>query len=642
MPVVLLLSDSAAPLAIELSWPALARWSGQTVAVRNLTGRAVTIPPVLDDTASTLGRVVSVVPATDAVVPGGALRHVVLTVREPARLAAGTHHGALRLTDTGGRSFVVRVRVAVPPAVLVKAWTVRVARVLPTPAFSWSFYTAGRDVPLAHRANHAALPAEADVGGSCGAARSLLTSDSGHVLFACGARVAPFARFGAERALRLHVEEARRAGIYQGDLRLPAGGDTGLPLTVRVTDFVLWPLLAIALGLWLAHRARRYLAVDRFELDLGRRLYRASALLAEGAGELLPRLREHGVGLDESAVIAYLRAMDARRDRTLRRVAEVRGAGGTAAPALAEMLQAIDALVGDFEKEGRAWRDAGDALLWAAQSVAAARADARAAWSRITAPPADGEPLVLQAVARELAVVAAIPDAAALEAAAGRLRTAAERLLTWTRATDRWIAAERIASSPASPVEEACAAAAMRALLDTARVALWRATDVASLADGSEFDRAVDAVEACGAPLRTRTARAARAPRTPGDQVAAAAEAPGDVASARSRADHYERLLRERDTQFLLLSAAVAVVGWLTTSYLDRPFGSLRDYLQALVWGFGTTTGLALVRELVSRLGSAAGALRTTPAAVTPAAVTPAAVTPPPGIAVLPTTRGTR
>lgn len=61
------------------------------------------------------------------------------------------------------------------------------------------------------------------------------------------------------------------------------------------------------------------------------------------------------------------------------------------------------------------------------------------------------------------------------------------------------------------------------------------------------------------------------------------------------------------DVFYLLLATAVAVHTGLGTYYYDKPFGTLRDYANLLVWGFGTKALLDMVTGALNRFWPAPG-----------------------------------
>ena len=70
-----------------------------------------------------------------------------------------------------------------------------------------------------------------------------------------------------------------------------------------------------------------------------------------------------------------------------------------------------------------------------------------------------------------------------------------------------------------------------------------------------------------------------------------------------------EKIVRKRiawDVFYLLLVTAVAIYTGLKQFYFDQPFGDTRDYLDAIVWGFGTKALIDLVTGAINRFRPAA------------------------------------
>lgn len=55
------------------------------------------------------------------------------------------------------------------------------------------------------------------------------------------------------------------------------------------------------------------------------------------------------------------------------------------------------------------------------------------------------------------------------------------------------------------------------------------------------------------------------------------------------------------DLFYFTLVTAVAIYSGLSTLYFDKPFGTLRDYLDMAVWGFSTKALLDMVTGAVNR-----------------------------------------
>ena len=76
-------------------------------------------------------------------------------------------------------------------------------------------------------------------------------------------------------------------------------------------------------------------------------------------------------------------------------------------------------------------------------------------------------------------------------------------------------------------------------------------------------------------------------------------EVPGDDAA---REKHYRNMRRNADVAFIVVAFVIAVNTGLSQLYYDKPFGTARDYVNALLWGFGTQTALSAFTTGLQRL----------------------------------------
>jgi hypothetical protein len=514
-------------------------------------------------------------------------------------------------SDTVRREIELAVDRRSPVLFIGTAWTVRVVRSRPL----WSTFDLGLSsfLPLPADADTALLDARVDA--------AALQGPEGAVAFV--RRDGPIRPLTAGvLGLKLAVDSLTTTGDYTGTLTLSPG--VAVPLTVRVTDFWAWPAGAILLGILLAWGLQRYTTVERAYWQL-----RASVLRVASQWN------------------------DTQQRYSMALYAAVGNAAGTVDYALdASFRQQCQDLLAEVDALGRplnAPLDASNTAYAAAQqrlaqlqvslsgwpdfageigALNAAINATRVAMTALHTPPPDDaatmpskDPPTVMAAALALlrggpiTVANLAPTRAAVVGMTAFLAQWVNYAARVVRDRHRIAAlAPRIDKTHAPPFEDARGgvAKARDDLQWAVSAADWAARGTEQTLNGAE--RQLNDLEAVppAAPAVHRFTELGAAgftdaiPRVWVPRLAAAEQSP--AAQAR------QLLARVRlyDVLLLTLTLLVALVTGFKQLYLGQnTFGTLSDYLSAILWGFGTKYTLETLLAVVGRFFGPA--LSTTP-----------------------------
>ncbi|HEV2813017.1 MAG TPA: hypothetical protein VGW10_07190, partial [Solirubrobacteraceae bacterium] len=407
-------------------------------------------------------------------------------------------------------------------------------------------------------------------------------------------------------------------GAYTGTVNLPpSAAGTPVALKVRRTDGVVLPAVALIIGILLALWAQRFLGLRRTVYLL----QEAEAQLAQEFAETGAPYRGYDIREDVEARLAATRATIDRLGGSgfATASAEVRKAAGDELTSLRTALVAWNSLP----------------QLLAALDGALETLDALAAKPPAPLPPtpAGALPPAFAAGARELreggpltlaALVAVVAELRATVAAAAAFPAFAERTSAIWSLADRLTEHERELDDRRDELVEARgrgAGAWVQAVLadSPARLAAAKVDEqldrgfarLARLADVFGDAR----VEVAG--VLERAARAAATDRAP-DFAEADAEAVAEgieeieetPEEAEDRGTQIRLKRRSREIGLTLVAILLALVSGLDSLYFGHEFGTPRDYLNALLWGFATKTALDAAATVIERVRGGAPAWR--------------------------------
>ncbi|HEX2077138.1 MAG TPA: hypothetical protein VHG08_05500 [Longimicrobium sp.] len=406
-------------------------------------------------------------------------------------------------------------------------------------------------------------------------------------------------------------------GEYTGTIQLPpAAGSGPVALSVKVTHHWTLVLLPIMLGVALSMWLRRYVRKRQALLALRER----STQLVVRAEQVDRRLTQLD---DEVEDAARLRVDVAVADRLRQVNRRIRVLALSRAPAERNDAErdAIDAEVTALEATLGAWEELVDAL----RRVGELLREFDDVTARLPGRAGLGDVPALRGTAVAVLKTAALDTNDAVYARCVLATQQADLLERWSVLAEE---AVRLGAAKAAGV-------------DAAAAALFAAADVAAL---EEVDRSLHRIASAARSPRPRSGlfRLRLSRRQTAVQDAADADAEEWTAAAPQgrpfrdlgrRVSHFffggtpaERVARQawivRSVSELaagVLAFAVAAVTALSELYTAKPyFGTLDDYVVAVLWGFGTKLGIDAVR--VALEGGVAWPFRRKPGGGEPAA----------------------
>lgn len=579
----------------NIAWPDLTSERGVTMEVRSSACKAPLVATVSNVHASSgdatrLSRALRFEPPPTTAARSGLLR---LHLHDDGAFAGIAYDGVIELRVSGDTTLLATrpFEIRTPSPLVVRDWAAVAIR--PFPLVAADFSTV---VPTSVALDSSALA------GTCGARRWILrtpaTSSPEHIAYACAAPLE------GTPGIEVRVTDLRYAGNYSGKLAILSGfAADSLTLRIRVTDFFLWPLVVLALGVFIALRSENYFGVRRRWISL-----RVRALSVNDEWKRAIKDAPTTIGPDIG---------DDLERRVLDIDARIRGiwmpafavAGGADAS-----FDKLTAEVATLEDAVRGWPE----LERGVGALNAAVSAAQGAWAShpqpanaVTLLPAiiDSATALLAhtpiAVDQMAAVAKKITDVASV---LDRLRAIGERLGRF----DTWLADIAKLSPRAPATDPGCTVETVKVRLAQARQDLWEAT-TASVLDRRGTEAALDGIGRCLAALDPRPPIAPEAvalpqdlsfdvergvrPEPTGEGAAQPRPTPPAVTAAKVR-----MTLSRSDLTFGIIAWIVAALGWLTTSYLGQAFGSLPDYIKAFSWGFGTKVGIEVLMGVLTKM----------------------------------------
>lgn len=420
--------------------------------------------------------------------------------------------------------------------------------------------------------------------------------------------------------LELSFRGAEQIGTYRGNLYLDPERKAGkIGMTLLVTHSWVWAAVALVVGVALAMWLQFYIGVRRGQWQLRER----SARLAE-------RFRQ--IHTEVNALLpADLRSVyDVSTDFDLRLGAAEREITRLGAPPFvvpeegSPSFQSVSETLSTLQTQVDAWFE----LCWNAQNL-------HAALTRRTIPsygdPPYGskleKPLLFSSaeslVNRGVAQNSQRASLAEVQPALGRIVATRRGIQLWDElkqlADDLFVRLKEILGVLDDDSESKKEVADDAAdLLSRARARLWEAADAGTLQDDSPRSDLKEAslklaglendlpARNFGEPdLRGRSSRSATLAGLEGEKSLSALPTKSPSPQQRLQTAQYWRfLIRSWDWGFVVLAVIIAVLTGLGELYFDETvFGTPRDYVRAVLWGFGAKAGLEILREAIARIG---------------------------------------
>lgn len=394
-------------------------------------------------------------------------------------------------------------------------------------------------------------------------------------------------------------------GAYKGDVSFASGADKSvISLTVLVRDFVLWPILVIGVGTWLAYLVKRYLGVLRITWSLRQQEAETSEAFAKSQAQF--RRDTDGKAYATYSIAGPVKAMS---DDVLARAKKLEASVFTSiddrnpdyATATDEM-QKLSAAVAQWATTGGELNKLADGV------VAAQRASAQAEIEEgveVSGPPKfveragellRGKPLRTLAELDELR-----KNVADVSAVAG----------AWAEAVQN---VSGITATFHSLDLKGDDAKAIHSMLVDLWGNLWSVNTAADLESLTKFDgpiqQATNKVNAAK-PVETRpysftlglTNRNLLRVADLDDLLTKGAEMPAAV-SDQKRAELVRHKIQIGDREAAAFSFVVALLTGLNTYYIGKPFGTVGDYVTIFIWAAGTKAVLDVLSGVLDKLAS--------------------------------------
>ncbi|MEK6321253.1 MAG: hypothetical protein AABN33_06165 [Acidobacteriota bacterium] len=428
-----------------------------------------------------------------------------------------------------------------------------------------------------------------------------------------------FAPDGSSSELKLRFRDLSLAGRYKGKIDLSANPVT---LTVNSKDLVVWPALFMGIGIMLALRVKRYLGSRRTILDLRAQ----EAALGEKFKENQTRFAEES---QNHAYASYSIAEDlkAKRKKLVDALDELQKKTYMTLDANDQgyktVLEAHASLASGIDK----WGGFAGKLRDLENAIRSAEHAANALSTNPDCVPQDESPSFLNS---DGALLEGGPiTLQELSARIEEVGKAAEFAPLWTslaeetaRGWERFDQLNKLASHMNDGQKGQLQTAAKN--LRDAGFFLWKAStndDLINLDVRTKIYEAENQLAELSSTLVV--------PVEPDELLSAASF--GVNASARSRAhsaagtfearsdmrrvpeddaarrQFYENAISKWDRGLAWLAFIIAVVTGLNQFYLNKPFGTIQDYVNVLLWGFGLKAALDVMNGAIERFFKRSG-----------------------------------
>jgi hypothetical protein len=412
---------------------------------------------------------------------------------------------------------------------------------------------------------------------------------------------------------RLTIDYLPAAGQYEGDIYLGGLQDKTAPLslTVIAKDIPLFPVIVIALGIFLAWLTKRYLGVLRSTWILRRQEAQLGTIFQESQ----KRFADAVAG---KSYASYSIAGDVSAQR---------------AAILVSMKQAERSWVTTLDNNQN-YKDARDAIKnlqdqlsqWAGTGPELASLEASLEQlqqhidgAAMIPPSADpGEPAFL-AAGQELLRGRTLKtaDVSSLRKQVSDAKTTAMQFDTANQHAQELTASFRLTRERSDlDDDQKSKLTDVHNRLVAAWQHLWSVTtaaDVAAITNvGADLDQAqVELAQIAAAPQKPRRLEVmsltsyllSPTEAWPGAEILKpAADLAHSGATDTRRAEMLDRGIRLGDLASVIIAAVIALATGLGSNYLGKPFGTVQDYFTVFVWAAGTKIGLDIVTTVLDKL----------------------------------------
>jgi hypothetical protein len=409
----------------------------------------------------------------------------------------------------------------------------------------------------------------------------------------------------------LEVGHLSSAGQYEGDINLLGAQDKTSPVSASVTakDIVLWPVLMICLGIWVAWQAKRYLGVLRItwglrkqEADLGAAFQKSQQKFLETAKG--KSFASYSIAKDISdqraAVRSYLDALESIRTTSL--------TGNVTYNNVVAALQTLQQQLAQWPELAFAAVSLDEAINTLLSNIDPS--------ATVPANQYHGNPALLRDVQKLL--MGAPIAGAEIAPLTKEILDAASLVRTWDEANQSALAISKEYTSILSTGGVSPDPAQLDAIRDSL-IAVWTHLWQGSVAGDFATGPGTDLDSARQGLTRLKS-----------DHNVIAAFGPAVLAGATQALDHLSELQRFPSVSYsehlpaddaqraallvraigiwdkasVALALIIALITGLNTNYWPKPFGTLQDYAVLFLWAAGTKIGVDIVTAVTDRFVS--------------------------------------
>jgi hypothetical protein len=516
--------------------------------------------------------------------------------------AAGSYLATLVLKDKSGKTQPAqqRFKITVPPlSPLVTKLTVYAWRLAPIGRFSpWDSLTVA--IPLNHRYT---------IYDSCSSLPVALRTDSGVIVtanYTCS----------ASKTRELVIEKPWTTGKYEGDLTLGQYPEKiAVPLTIIAKDVVLYPIIVIIVGTYLAFRVKRYLGVLRIVWGL-REQEAQLALDFRASQKKFEEIAAHQPFFE----LSIKDDVNDQLDKILQSIDQLEKSKATSISSTDhDYLSAVNGIQ-SLETAVAAWSDLAGALASLTQTVRSVQ-DLTSDSDFQPDPPVS--PVVVQA-AFALMEPQGVPTAkiASLNAQASTLQVL---LVDWLNAFKRTLQLRdvftQIPQNSAFTEDQKALMKSLQQEFETLPTQFWAVAKPSDMAQLAGFGGVLNTIagqlaqlQAAPPPrmatVQSLTRTAGLAWLTPKEVSKYASFLPEKTSALRLDADPSHRVAQLRaaiwrsDLATTVFAGTVGLLTGLNTFYIGKPFGSLGDYVSLFLWAAGTKAALDILLGVIDKFGS--------------------------------------
>jgi hypothetical protein len=534
---------------------------------------------------------------TEATIPPNEVHRFVIKI-EPEKIPApGNYLVTLVLKDGSGKTQPTqqqfKITVAGLPPLLPK-----------TTGYVWRLAPIGSSSPWDSLIVRIPLTHPYETSDSCSNLTAALRSDSGDSI------TAVYKCSSGQRQLVL--DRPRAAGKYQGDITLGQYPEkTTVDLTIFAKDIVLYPILTIAFGTYLAFVVKRYLAVVRIAWGLREEeahlalAFRASRQRFEKIAEGQPFSSlsiEADVNRQLAEIRQYAKQLEQRKMTTL-------------SPTDPDYVKAMGTIQ-SLQDAIAAWPELAKMLLSLAETVEAVHT----LTSESDFQPEQAVPPQVVQTALKLMSQGAVPTAK-ITSVTDQASSLQGVLADWSDAFRKALALRDAFRQIPPDGDDSDDKKALRKTLqqefEVLPLQFWEVRSSDDLMQLTSFGGTLNTIAAQLAQLQaepsqlktlepyTETLRLAPSSSKVLSQYAWNAQ--GKTYALRLEADPGRRVEQLRtaiwrsDVATTVFAGLIGLLTGLNTFYVGKPFGSVQDYLSLFLWAAGTKAALDLLLGVVDK-----------------------------------------